>query len=89
MRNASVHDSQVFADLLDNGDSIVFADSAYTGAELHRQISKSFPNGNLDQSKPELTSIPSKRLIWTKWLYNGSIVKPSLLYTATIGATRD
>ena len=40
--NASAHDSQVFADLFDSGDSIVFADSAYTGTELHRQLSKDF-----------------------------------------------
>ena len=44
---ASVHDSQVLLSLLDtpHGKKVkrLWADSAYTGAELHEQISRQFP----------------------------------------------
>lgn len=36
--NASVHDSQVIVELVDENDEIVYADSAYVGEELHNEI---------------------------------------------------
>jgi IS5 family transposase len=41
---ANVHDSQVFESLLDAEDKKVWADSAYTGQDIHESINKKFPN---------------------------------------------
>ena len=44
MTSASVHDSQALADLVDDSDNVVFADSAYAGADLHRRVLECFRN---------------------------------------------
>jgi IS5 family transposase len=40
---ASTHDSQCLHELLDDEDKIVYADSAYTGEDLHNDILTEFP----------------------------------------------
>lgn len=44
---ANTHDSQVLEELLGKDDHILFADSAYTGDELHRQIKANYPTLHL------------------------------------------
>jgi IS5 family transposase len=42
--SAEVHDSQCFRELLDENDKEVWADSAYTGEELHEEIANEHPD---------------------------------------------
>jgi len=42
--DASVHDSQKIVELIDKEDKNMYADSAYTGEELHKEILKKNPN---------------------------------------------
>ena len=41
--NAAVHDSQEFAELIDEKDNVVYADSAYVGEALHEEIKNAYP----------------------------------------------
>ena len=45
--DASVHDSQEFEELVDDGDQEIHADSAYVGKELHERIHEKNPNVQL------------------------------------------
>ena len=46
--DAAVHDSQAIVDLIDEKDSMLNADSAYTGKELHDEIRKKNPDITLN-----------------------------------------
>lgn len=60
--DAAVHDSQVFAEMLDASDCVVYADSAYASKEIHQQIKEECPNITLSVHERAYRNKPLSQL---------------------------